>query len=153
VTQSNTPIVRLRARHEFDCRGRSQVLGDRQRKRQRFGGNSNATVFIDDVFHDTTPVAAADVNNDGSVDGTDLSRWRQSWGQTPASNKNLGFSCCRRRTVRRSDRVAGGHFRPMLRSLAGASGLRLIVLLTHLSKITINGLIDSTWPVDENLLH
>lgn len=47
---------------------------------QLFGGNANATVFIDDVFHDTTPMAAADFNNDGSVDGDDLIRWQQSLG-------------------------------------------------------------------------
>jgi hypothetical protein len=47
---------------------------------QLFGGNANATVFIDDVFHDTTPMAAVDFNNDGSVDGDDLVRWQQSLG-------------------------------------------------------------------------
>lgn len=53
---------------------------------QLFGGNSNATVFIDDVFHDTAPIAAADFNNDGFVDGADLLRWRQSWGLTSGAD-------------------------------------------------------------------
>ena len=53
---------------------------------QFFGGNANATVFIDDVFHDTTPLASADFNNDGAVDGDDLLRWQQSWGQSAAAD-------------------------------------------------------------------
>ena len=47
---------------------------------QLFGANANATVFIDDVFHDATPLADADFNQDGSVDGDDLVRWQQQWG-------------------------------------------------------------------------
>lgn len=53
---------------------------------QFFGGNADATLFIDDVFHDTGGSLSADFNFDGAVDRADLDQWLQAWGESAAGD-------------------------------------------------------------------
>jgi hypothetical protein len=61
---------------------------------QLFGGNANATVFIDDVFHETSPAAVlpGDFDHSGEVNASDLSRWRDAYGSTGADATGDGLA-------------------------------------------------------------
>lgn len=45
-----------------------------------FGGDSNATIWIDDVFHDTRLPLPGDFNHDRVVDAADLAQWKSAFG-------------------------------------------------------------------------
>lgn len=58
---------------------------------QFFGGQSNATIFLDDVFHEIVPgrsLLAADFNADERVDSDDLAFWKHAFGKNAGGDAN-----------------------------------------------------------------
>lgn len=58
---------------------------------QIFGAQSSATVFLDDVFHDTKTAAGPcnmDLNQDGGVDGADAAVLYSNWGVASTGDCN-----------------------------------------------------------------
>lgn len=58
---------------------------------QFFGGQTNATIFLDDVFHEIIPgrnLLSADFNADERVDGDDLAFWKHAVGKTAGGDVN-----------------------------------------------------------------
>ena len=58
---------------------------------QFFGGQTNATIFLDDVFHEVVPariLLSADFNADERVDGDDLFFWKHALGRNAGGDAN-----------------------------------------------------------------
>ena len=58
---------------------------------QILGAHSSATVFLDDIFHDTKPVLGLcnmDLNQDGAIDGADAAILFSNWGTAATGDCN-----------------------------------------------------------------